>query len=60
VRMGGVGNWHAFVPMPEAVLKRYMSPEQRRGLAQFKAGLRERGEEVRYEYIQMLSAYPYG
>lgn len=60
LKIDSVGAWTAFVPMPESVLKRYMTPEQRRNLAHFKSSLRDEGEDVVYEYVQMLSAYPYG
>lgn len=60
LKMGSIGNWTIAVPMPEAVLKRYMTPDQRRSLAHFKMAMRPLAQDVRYEYIQMLSAYPYG
>lgn len=60
VALGGVGNWQTFIPMPEMVLKRYMNPVQRRILARYKAAFRDTGADVKYEYIQMLSAYSYG
>ena len=60
LRLEGVGNWSVYVPMPEAVLKRYMTSDQRRMLAAFKAQYRDSGEQLRYEYVQMLSAYPHG
>jgi hypothetical protein len=56
ITMNGTGGWRIRVPMPEPVLKRYMSPEQRKKLANYKSVFRNAGEDVRFEYVQMVSA----
>jgi hypothetical protein len=56
ITMNGTGGWRLRVPMPEAVVKRYLSADQRRKLANYKATFRNAGEDVRFEYVQMVSA----
>jgi hypothetical protein len=47
-----VNSWNTFVPMPESVLIRHMSPTQLEILREFKGTYGE--EDYRFEYLQVV------
>lgn len=49
--------WKTLVPMPERVIRRYLSSDQLRTLARFKANLPYNRDDLNFEYIQMVSSY---
>jgi len=49
----GTPLWKVRVPMPEEVLERFLTTEQKLEAAQFKAGSKE--ANLRVEYLQMVS-----
>jgi hypothetical protein len=51
-RMKGVEHWEMRVPMPESVLKKYLTTLQKRELRNFKSHFK--AEEYDIQYIQML------
>jgi hypothetical protein len=51
----GVPLWKVRVPMPEEVLERFLSEEQKLEVAHFKATAKE--ANLRVEYLQMVSCY---
>jgi hypothetical protein len=48
----GVTEWTAEVPMPESVLKKALSPQQRKDLKKFMSNFRE---NYTFEFIQLLA-----
>jgi hypothetical protein len=56
-KMRGTGGWECKIPMPEAVIRRYLSLEQRKLLREFQDKHKDKGEEITFEFVQMVSAY---
>lgn len=53
--MPGVGNWKQRIPMPEIVLRRYMTTQQRHDLRQFKATYK-RGQ-YSFHFMQTIDCF---
>lgn len=48
-----LGNWCAYIPMPESVLVKHMNPDQKEALKIFKSHFK--GKKVTFEYLQLLN-----
>ena len=53
--MPGVGNWKQRIPMPEVVLRRYMTPNQKHDLRQFKATYK--GVQYTIHFMQIIDCF---
>jgi len=53
--MPGIGNWKQRIPMPEIALRRYMTPNQKHDLKQFKSTYK-RGQ-YSFNFMQIIDCY---
>ena len=51
--MPGVANWRQRIPMPESVIKRFLTPEQKSDLRGFKAAYKG----CKFHFMQIISCY---
>ena len=54
-RVPGVGNWSQRMPMPEQAIRRFLSPQQKRDLRNFKATYK--GSQFGFHYMQIIDCY---
>lgn len=52
MRVKGVDDWEARIPMPESVLKKYLNPLQKKELRNFRTHFRQ--EDYHIQFIQMI------
>ncbi len=56
-RMRGAASWNVKIPVPEKVIRRYLSVEQRLSLRSFQNSFKSEAENITFEFVQMVNAF---